>query len=59
MKKLLSILVLSFLFSGSANADYYVTGRIKGGETKLLGFGISIVNVEGYHPYRMYTMNKK
>ena len=46
MKKLFLIILFTLVLSGGAYADYYVTGRIKGGETKLLGFGLSIVNVD-------------
>ena len=44
MKTLLTFFVL--FFSSSVVADYYVTGKITGGETKFFGFALKIVNVD-------------
>ena len=40
------LIILVWLFSSSVFADYYVTGKITGGETKYFGFALKIVNVD-------------
>ena len=45
MKKHFLIILVALFWCNVGVADYYVTGKIQGGESKLLGFGLSIVDV--------------